>query len=243
MKATDKIEALIDHLESTGGDPARLDVLRATQRFKRSWVDLAERLVDIRKGEGFRSWDYEDFYDYCNTELHLKRATVDKLCISFSTLRRLAPHVLQWDGVSREMPSLQAVDYFGKAVDAANDPEVRRKNQDPRQVIKDLRRAVFDEGQTVRELKRQFDPMLHPQPKSAERLAAINRVLALARKLTESLGSIDGLPEKRLQTVERTLGTLRTELEDLATPLRDKVQARKETKRTTAPKKRSAARA
>ena len=48
-KATEKIDALIAELEQSGADPARLDALRCTQRFKRSWLELAETLVRLRE--------------------------------------------------------------------------------------------------------------------------------------------------------------------------------------------------
>src|SRR5690606_15123433 len=185
-KATEKIDALLARLEQSGADPQRLDALRRTQRFKRSWVDLAQTLVEIRRSASFQAWGYDDFYAYCTQELFLKRPTVDKLTMSFSTLQRLAPSVLQWDGVEREIPSYQAVDYFGRAMGqsgatiraaagkadvggrAANDPAP--VPPPPREVIKELRHAVFDEGQSVAELRRRFDPILHPKPAGAEQL-------------------------------------------------------------------------
>jgi hypothetical protein len=229
--ATEKIEALIQRLEQTGAEPRRLDALRSTQRFKRSWVELAETLVNLRRDKTFESWGYEDFHTYCAQELHLRRATVDKLTISFSTLQRLAPQVLAWDGVEREIPSLQAVDYFGKAVEVANlgpaANEQTRPKQQPRQVIKDLRHAVFDEGQSVAELRRRFDPILRPKPKGTETLDVIQRALAATRKLVDLVPEIDGLAEKRVATVERALGGLRQDLEELAEPLRAKLEAKK----------------
>lgn len=234
-QATEKIEALLRRLEQTGADPQRLDVLRTTQRFKRSWVELAELLVSVRREKSYQDWGYEDFHQYCADELHLRRGTVDKLTMSFSTLKRLAPQVLQWDGVQREVPSLQAVDYFGKAVEAANhgpsgEAPVAAK---PREVIKDLRRAVFDEGQSVAELRRRFDPILRPKPAGAEKLEVIGKALGATRKLADLLPEIEGLTDKTVASVERALGGLRQDLEALAEPLKKKAPPRK----VQAPKK------
>jgi hypothetical protein len=227
VQATEKIEALLRHLEKTGADPRRLDALRCAQRFKRSWVELAETLVEVRTTESFAEWGYDDFYEYCTQELHLRRATVDKLTISFSTLKRLAPSVLKRDGISKEIPSLQAVEYFGKAVDAANDG---RAKDSARDVIKDLRHAVFDEGQAVTELRRRFDPILRPKPKAQAQLDRIQRAIVATRKLIDELPEIDGLSQKHLSKVEQALGVLRQELEELAEPLREKIVARKQAK-------------
>lgn len=235
-KATEKIDALLARLEQSGADPQRLQALRSTQRFKRSWVELAEILVTIRRDGAFEAWGHEDFYAYCAQELFLKRATVDKLTVSFSTLQRLAPSVLKWDGVEREVPSLQAVDYFSRAMGAASAPADDRAANDaapapappPRELIKELRHAVFDEGQSVAELRRRFDPLLHPKPAGAEQLETITKAIAAARKLAELLPDVDGLTDKRMATTEKALGGLRQELEELAAPLREKL-ARKRT--------------
>lgn len=235
-KATEKIDALLARLEQSGADPQRLQALRSTQRFKRSWVELAEILVTIRRDGAFEAWGHEDFYAYCAQELFLKRATVDKLTVSFSTLQRLAPSVLKWDGVEREVPSLQAVDYFSRAMGAASAPADDRAANDsapapappPRELMKELRHAVFDEGQSVAELRRRFDPILHPKPAGAEQLETITKAIAAARKLAELLPDVDGLTDKRMATTEKALGGLRQELEELAAPLREKL-ARKRT--------------
>jgi hypothetical protein len=122
------------------------------------------------------------------------------------------------------------VDYFGKAVDgpAANDA---RAKQPPREVIKELRQAVFDEGQSVAELRKRFDPILRPKPKGAAQLELIQKAIGASRRLVEMLPEIDGLDEGRVERVEKTLGGLRQELEGLAEPLRHKL-APKKAKRT-----------
>ena len=228
-RATEKIEALLASLEQSGAEPQRLEALRRTQRFKRSWVELAETLVEIRREGSHSTWGYDDFYKYCSQELFLKRGTVDKLTMSFSTLKRLAPQVLKWDGVEREIPSYQAVDYFSKAMGkadrggrAANDTAPAAPP--PREVIKELRHAVFDEGQSVAELRRRFDPILHPKPEGAEQLELITKAMSAARKLAELLPDVEGLTDKRIATVETALGGLRQELDELAAPLRDRIE-------------------
>lgn len=234
--ATDKLEALLRRLEKTGAEPARLDALRCVQQFKRSWLELAGKLVELRRSRAHQAWGYDDFYAYCNDELQLKKPTVDKLTISFSTLERVAPQVLGWDGVAKTIPSYEAVDYLSRAMrlpPAGDEPEEarpRRRNEGPeppREVIKELRQAVFDEGQTVAELRKRFDPVLWPRPKGADKLDLIVRAGGLARKLAETLSEIDGLSDKRVAAVEQQLGALRQELDALAEPLREKVERAK----------------
>ena len=239
VKATEKIDALLARLEQTGADPQRLQALRSTQRFKRSWVELAEILVTIRRDATYEAWGHEEFYAYCAAELFLKRATVDKLTVSFSTLQRLAPSVLKWDGVEREIPSYQAVDYFSRAMGASGGTAEDRAANDaalpvappPREVIKELSHAVFDEGQSVAELRKRFDPILHPKPAGAEQLEIVNKAIAAARKLAEILPDVDGLTDKRVAVTEKALGGLREELEELAAPLREKLAKKRTAKK------------
>lgn len=229
-KGTKKIDDLAELLERTGGDAQRLEVVRRTQKFKRSWIELAEALIKVRAGRAYERWGYSDFYAYCTQELTLKRATVDKLTVSYSTIERHAPEVLEWDGVARTIPSVEAIDYFSRAIGdgPANDaedepPSKKRPPAPPAEVLGELRSAVFDEGQPVAELRKRFDPVLHPRPKGADRLDLLNKASAAARKLAELLPDIDGLPEKRVRRLEEELGALRDDIEALAEPLRDKL--------------------
>lgn len=236
-KGTKKIDELAALLEKTGGDAQRLEVVRRTQKFKRSWIELAEGLTKVRATRAYARWGFEDFYDYCGRELTLKRATVDKLTISYNTIQQHAPEVLEWDGVAKAIPSYDAVDYFSRAVGPANDPEPeggeepaapargRKAVAAPRDpdLVREMKTAVFDEGQPVAELRKRFDPVLHPRPKGADRLELLTKASACARKLAELLPDIEGLPEKRVRKLEEELGALRENLEGLAEPLREQV--------------------
>ena len=232
-KGTKRIDELADLLERTGGDAQRLDVVRRAQKFKRTWIELAEGLTKVRASKAFARWGFEDFYDYCSRELTLKRATVDKLTISYNTIQQHAPEVLEWDGVAKAIPSYDAVDYFSKAIgppantpidDEPESPRARKPGapRDP-ELVKEMKAAVFDEGQPVAELRKRFDPILHPRPKGADRLEVLNKASACARKLAELLPDIEGLPEKRIKRLEEELGALRENIELLAEPLREQV--------------------
>jgi hypothetical protein len=246
---TNKIDALAELLERTGGDAERLEVVRRTQRFKRSWIELAEALAKVRSSQSYTRWGYNDFYKYCSAELTLKRATVDKLVLSFHTIRSHAPEVLEWDGVAKVIPSYEAVDYFSRAVgevdgrgpaaapakgggaeegevEADGDDETEAANDEP-EVIREVRAAVFDEGKPLAELRKRFDPVLYPRPKGAEKLELITKASAAARRLAELLPDIDGLEAKRVQKIEVELGALRQELDALAAPLKESVKAEK----------------
>ncbi len=227
---TKKIDDLLAVLEKTGADPLRLSVLRCTRRFKRSWVDLAEVLVEVRKTAAYRDWGYEDLYTYCRDELSLRKATVDKLTASYHALQTHAPQVLERDGITHAIPSYEAIGYYERAAKAANDTRAtdgEGGDGRPPAVLDELRRAVFDEGRPVTELRKRFNPVLHPKSPEEVRLATITTALRLAHKLAEVLPDIEDLDPEQVTALELQLGALKKALEPLAEPLRAAVRKRR----------------
>ncbi|MCA9690918.1 MAG: hypothetical protein R3A51_17025 [Nannocystaceae bacterium] len=243
-RSTKKIDALAELLEKSGGDALRLDVVRRTQKFKRSWIDLAEVLVQVRRTRAHERWGFTDFFAYCNEELLIKRATAEKLVLSFSTIQDHAPEVLKWDGVAQTIPSYEAVDYYARAVVPVEAEEPRARGKlapvPPTDELRaEMKQAVFDEGTPVGELRRRFDPVLYPKPKAAHELETIQRASAAARRLAELLPDIQGLSAGRVKKLEEQLGGLRDELDALAEPLKEKVARAQKRTRAKAPRLRA----
>jgi len=211
-RSRSKLDDLADMLARTGDDPERLDVVQRAQRFKRSWVDLAEALVRLRKSRAYEAWGYADLHEYCNKELAIRGATVDKLLLSFTTVERHAPEVLARDGVARDIPSIEAVDFFTRALGSDDKPGPFRRLDAPDDVVEQLRSAVFDEGQGVRELRERFNPVLHPKNDNAEAQDVVRKAASAAKRLIELLPEVDGLTGAR---VGRTIAALEAVLRDL----------------------------
>ena len=214
-------------------DAERREVIERAQRFKRSWVEMAEALVRVRATRAYERWGFEDIYSYCEEELHIRKATVDKLTLSFTALRRHAPDVLERDGVEEPLPSIDAVDYFARAMRttrAEADAGADRDDHDDAPdhapgVIADLRRAVFDDHENVVSLRRRFDPVLHPKPDGAEDLAALERTRTAARRLQQLLETCPGLSKRRVAEVRSTLESLRDELGPLVEDARERTKS------------------
>jgi len=206
-------------LERSGDDPERLEIVQRAQRFKRSWVELAESLVKLRRSQAFHQWGYADLHEYCGKELSIRPATVDKLLLSFSTVQQHAPEVLARDGVAREIPSLDAVDYFNRALGSDTKPGPFRRLDAPEQVLEQLRSAVFDEGQGVRELRERFNPVLRPgKQEAADPQDAVRRTRAAAQKLVQLLAEVEGLSEARVARVQAAIEALMRDLEQMGQP-------------------------
>lgn len=212
------LEALADRMEQGGGDPVRVDIVRRAQRFKRSWVELAEGLTALRKSRRYEQWGYADLGDYCQKELHIKSATLDKLVLSYGALRQHAPEVLRRDGVSREIPSLEAVDYFSRAIGSGNDGgnlKDKRRLDAPREVLDELRAAVFEEARSVGELRKRFDPILRPKSASEDAADGLRKLKALAERMTASVQTTEGLSEKRVGRVLAVMEALIRDVDEL----------------------------
>jgi len=215
-KGHEVLEALADRMEQGGSDPVRVDIVRRAQRFKRSWVELAEGLTALRKSRRYEQWGYTDLGDYCQKELHIKPGTLDKLVLSYGALRQHAPEVLRRDGVSREIPSLEAVDYFSRAVGTeTSGVKDKRRLDAPREVLDELRAAVFEEARSVGELRKRFDPILRPRSAGEDAAEGLRKVKALAERLSASVQVTEGLSEKRVGRVLAVMEALIRDVEEL----------------------------
>ena len=212
MATHQRLGDLAEALEAEGADELRLHVVRRAREFKRSWVNMAEALVEVRNRESYLDWGYEDFYSYCSLELQLKQATANKLTGSYVALKRHAPAVLKRDGLNERIPTCDAVDYFAKALKMSPSNDAEDERAVDQGMVDELREAVFEEGAPVTELRKRFNPVFNPKPEGAEQMDAIRRATATARRLERMIEEIDGL---RRPTVRATLDSLEMLREDL----------------------------
>ncbi|MGB5697461.1 MAG: hypothetical protein WBM46_17545 [Polyangiales bacterium] len=215
MATHQRLGDLAEALEASGADELRVHVVRRAREFKRSWVMMAEALVEVRNRESYLSWGYDDFYSYCSLELQIKQATADKLTGSYVALKRHAPSVLKRDGLSERIPTCDAVDYFAKALQRSPSNDAGDERAVDQDVVDQLRHAVFEEGTGVTELRKRFNPVFHPKPEGAEQLDAIRRTTAAARRLERMVEEIDGLRRPTLRATLDSLEALREELTSL----------------------------
>jgi hypothetical protein len=215
MAKHQRLDELAEALEAAGADELRVHVVRRAREFKRSWIVMAEALVEVRNREAYLGWGYEDFYSYCSLELQIKRATADKLTGSYTALKRHAPSVLKRDGLHEQIPTCDAVDYFAKALNKSASSEGGADRAVDRAVVDELRRAVFEEGAPVVELRRRFNTALRTKQEGAEQIDAIRRTSAVARRLEKMIEDIDGLRRPTVRATLHALEALREELTDL----------------------------
>ncbi len=216
MASHEKLRALEEELRARGADGARLELVRRARLFKRSWVDMADALTTVRKHGLYKKWGYADFHAYCATELLLTSATVDKLTGSFAVVQQHAPQVLQRDGLAQPMPSIDAVEYFAKAIAERDGGPVGDDDEDDGDDnVVELRRAVFDDTKSVAVLRRSFNPVFFPKPEGQEEIDALEKTRSTARRLEGLLQRVDGLDEKLVDALQSKLATLREDVDAL----------------------------
>lgn len=215
-RTDDHLERKVQQLAAQGADPLRLEALESARLFKRSWVQMAEALLRVRQRRAYETWGYDDLYAYCDEELLIKRATVDKLTGSFTTIKRHAPAALAADGVEQPLPSLDSVSYFAQAVgDQPLRGKAKRVDDAPAEVVERLRQAVFEEQRPVSALRREFNDVLYAKSPQERALEAVQRARGQVERLSQALPEIEGLSSRRVAQVDRTLSELGEDLDRL----------------------------
>ncbi len=206
-KTEEAMERRLDSLEP--GTP-RHGTLAAAIDFKRSWVELAERLSTVEKEGEFKAWGYRTFEAYAQHELHLRRDTVSKLLKSYGFLSTYEPRMLEdleRKGEPMSVPSYQALDVLAEA---RQNPYLSERD------YKELRDHVFREDPTPAQIRKTVREKA-PEPVKKEVVDPSERhrkALALAERLYGLLVEADDLPERVTQAMEEVVGGLRQVLEE-----------------------------
>lgn len=191
-------------------DTQRAEIIARTRRFKASWYELADALTACQKQKLYAKWGYSSFEEYFRKELRLKPATVNKLVGTFAYLRRVAPQVLERDGVQEPLPSVESVEFLRRAA------ELWVEGKAHSDLVEAVRVAVIEEGASAAALERKFRPALFPEG-DAEVIAKKRREAArtasqLSTRLTALRGSVEPQVEPALNravaAIEQLLAAL-----------------------------------
>jgi hypothetical protein len=201
-----KSEARLEEaIRAHAQDDERVFVLERAKRFKRTWIELAQALVEVRERESYLRWGYGSFDEYVTRELRLKRGTVDKLCASYGFLRANAPRLAREDpddfaDVARPIPSWQAVDFVARA---------EERGAASAEVLDEMKHALFDEGAPSAALQRKYREVAFPLGDDEKRDRLNGQIIATAKRLADLVSE----PELRLprglgEKIEAVVGEL-----------------------------------
>lgn len=229
MSTMRQLEQLIEDLEAGDGDEQRLQAARCALGFKRSWIDLAAILSDIQASGSFEQWGYDDLVGYAQAELGIKGPTVDKLLVSYATLNKHAPDRIAGGVTEGALPSVDALDYYARATgEPRADGSMPRNAPSERpsdDVLQQLHSAVFDEGRSAHQLRRDFDPLVRPRSPEEQQLIALRRASATARRLLELIAEVEGLESAQVQALSRAIEALQREITQLTAELQEEAAA------------------
>lgn len=209
-----------DHLQSSGErhierlmaelDPAsaRYQVLETARRFKATWVELGERLVEVSSSGLFRQWGYESFTDYCSRELRIKRPTAEKLTLAYRFLERREPALLARQHEPAPFPDFRAVELLRQA-EEEQDFSVEEYAA--------LRASVVDQERSLPTVRKQFREVVRSRglAGTVDPLAPLRESLAAARRLAASLAGVAEVPEPLRHGVAELVTFLEAELQTL----------------------------
>jgi hypothetical protein len=182
----------------------RRKVLESARRFKASWVDLGRMLAQVRREGTWEEWGHPSFEAYCTKELFLRRATAEKLALSYGFLERHEPEMARAREV-RSAPPFEVIEVLSRA-EAAGRMD-RAAWGEMRDGVLD---GEVDKADVSRRLAEKFGPPPRPpRPEAGERLA---RIAAQARRLADACEGEKEIPA----ALRRTARDLSDALERLA---------------------------
>ncbi len=195
-----KVDATLEALaQEHEDDPERVELLHRARRFKTSWIELAEGLINVRRHNHWKRWGFDSLEEYAKSELHLRADTVDKLTASFQFLKSKAPDVLRRDGVSAPIPSYQSVDFLRRA-----EAEEGTKSD----VMEALRKRVLDEVAAPAAVSREFKATVFPIDEATRKDRDAAAIRNVAKRLQEILGETRAVPRRLAGEVGEALEKL-----------------------------------
>ena len=175
----------------------RYDTLEVARNFKVSWVQLGEKLWDVRRARTFADWGFGSFEEYCQQELRLKPPTVDKLMASYGFMKKEGPSVLKRDGIREAIPDIQVVEMLRK---------VKEEQGVSEQEYRKVRDMAFDNApiNALRKELRQINP---PEPPAQEQV--LQRLAAQVDRLVQALSSLQKIPKVVVERAKALADDLR----------------------------------
>ena len=171
---------------ATAPDPFRQTVVSAARRFKSTWVELGKLLVRVRDEALFEAWGFPTFEAYCSKELHIRKATAQKLVRSFGFLAKHEPRALEDEGLPQRAPAFEVVEVLADADE---------RGQLSANEYQSIREAIWNPERSPAELKREFQERFpRPPPEPTPASLTLKRLAHAARKLASELAACSEVP-------------------------------------------------
>jgi hypothetical protein len=193
------IETIMKQLEP--GSP-RYDVLDKAKKFKSSWVELGEKLLEVSGKGRFREWGYQSFEEYCVQEIRIKRGTAEKLTMAYRFMEKEEPQLLTAREELKPLPDYRSIDLLRRA---------KEEQEFTEEQYGDLRKSVVEEDRSHPTVLKKFKEVaaLREEVNPALPLKAS---LAAAKRLDSTLRGLEEPPALYLAQVAEMIAHLEEEL-------------------------------
>jgi hypothetical protein len=197
------IETIMEQLEP-GSD--RYVVLDKAKRFKSSWVELGEKLLQVSNKGRFREWGYQSFEEYCVQEIRIKRGTAEKLTMAYRFMEKEEPQLLNAREELKPLPDYRSIDLLRKAKEEKGFSE---------EEYGDLRKSVVEEERSHPTVLKKYKEVAALR-EEVNPLAPLKASISAARRLDSTLRGLIDPPGMFLQQVGEIIAHLEEELEALS---------------------------
>ena len=180
----------------------------AVKNFRQSWVLVGQLLLDIAFGGDYREWGFDNFEQYCEEELKIRRRQVKKLMNSYQYLKQEKPQQLRaiLNGDDVPCPGYEVINDMRSAQGMAK--TVGNYDQD---AIKEVETKLFDgeisgreATQKIREAHIAAEDINPPDP-TIKQLA---KITASYRKLCKEVANNERIPEEVAELMSKVLKKL-----------------------------------
>lgn len=199
------IDSVMRHVEP-GSD--RYDVLEKAKRFKSSWVELGERLLEVSSKGRFREWGYQSFEEYCVQEIRIKRGTAEKLTLAYRFMEKEEPQILTTREELKPLPDYRSIDLLRKAKEEKGFTE---------EEYGDLRKSVLEEERSHPTVLKKYKEVAALR-EEVNPLVPLKASISAARRLDATLRGLADAPSLFLEQLGEMIAHLEQELEAL-TPI------------------------
>lgn len=194
------IENIMQHVEP-GSD--RYDVLDKAKRFKSSWVELGEKLLQVSSKGHFREWGYKSFEEYCVQEIRIKRATAEKLTMAYHFMEKEEPQLLSPKEELKPLPDYRSIDLLRKAKEEKGFTE---------EEYGDLRKSIIEEERSHPTVAKKYKEVAALR-EEVNPLIPLKASISAARRLDSNLRALSDVPDVYFQQVGEMITHLEAELE------------------------------
>ena len=197
------IETIMERLEP-GSD--RYEVLDKAKRFKSSWVELGEKLLQVSTRGHFREWGYGSFEEYCVQEIRIKRGTAEKLTMAYRFMEKEEPQLLSGQKELKPLPDYRSIDLLRQAKEEKSFSE---------EEYGDLRKSVVEEERSHPTVLKKFKEVSALR-EEVNPLAPLKASISAAKRLDSTLRGLVDPPAIYLAQVGEIIAHLEEELEALS---------------------------